>query len=59
MPCMNADLTREVPCDSPEAAYVYPEAEIKRILAERKAVAKAAAPAEDKAVGAPPAARAR
>lgn len=40
--CLNADKTREVPCESEEAAFRYSREDADRILAEAKAAKQAA-----------------
>jgi hypothetical protein len=34
--CLNADMTKVVPCDSEEAAHIYSKADADQILAETK-----------------------
>ena len=50
--CLNADMTKVVPCDSDEAAHVYSKEDADRILGETKqreqAANKARRQAEDK-----------
>lgn len=52
MPCVNADRTKVVPCDSPEAAYSYKAEDLKALGLDTPAV-KAVPPAENKAVAGP------
>lgn len=51
--CLNADRTKQVPCDSPEAAFVFNADEAEDRMVKEQPATKAAEPTEDKAVNQP------
>jgi len=53
MPCVNADKTKVVPCDSADAAFNLSAADTKALGLDPGPDKKAMAPAEDKAAPGP------